>query len=389
MRDLETPRFGRASAEREREKESRMKIAAPFLNEAGFRVLGQIDPRTESNIAISPTSLSQAVMMAYMGAKGTTRTELLRFLALPSMEPEKLEDWIAAAAPREGRAAGTVAVSISNSAWLRRGFSVEPAYAKSIKKAFDADLFGFADSDDGSRRIGEWIAKRSHGNLDARVPPLGKVVYLRLVNLIHFKGRWKTVFEKSETKPRLFHEPTSRAIQVPMMHVFAKFQYGASDSAQIAVLPYEKSSYEMVVVLPDGAARTGLTRDLFDRLVSLAEKSRPRRGDLLMPRFTIDRLYDFTELAKALGLKGAFSRSANFDGIAPGLHLGSIWQRCRILVDEDGTLASTFTMLDIHLGATFEPELPPFYLELNRPFYFAVRDRSTGAILFLGKVNSP
>jgi serpin B len=40
-------------------------------------------------------------------------------------------------------------------------------------------------------------------------------------------------------------------------------------------------------------------------------------------------------------------------------------------------------------GAAAPPSTPPIELAFDRPFVFAVRDRSTEAILFIGRVGDP
>ncbi len=55
-------------------------------------------------------------------------------------------------------------------------------------------------------------------------------------------------------------------------------------------------------------------------------------------------------------------------------------------VDERGTEAAAATGVVMDLRAM---PMPDVELEIDRPFLFALRDRATGAVLFLGRVLDP
>jgi serpin B len=57
-------------------------------------------------------------------------------------------------------------------------------------------------------------------------------------------------------------------------------------------------------------------------------------------------------------------------------------------VDERGTTAAAATGASMRLVSMVVPK-PPLELRIDRPFLFAVRDRMTGALLFVGQVTDP
>jgi len=58
-----------------------------------------------------------------------------------------------------------------------------------------------------------------------------------------------------------------------------------------------------------------------------------------------------------------------------------------VAVDEKGTEAAAAT--GIVVGVTSMPMEPPPEFRADRPFVFAIRERATGAILFMGRVSDP
>jgi serpin B len=88
-----------------------------------------------------------------------------------------------------------------------------------------------------------------------------------------------------------------------------------------------------------------------------------------------------------LGLPGALELAVGADGkSAARASLKDIRQQARIRVDEKGTEASAVTSVSVGVvGVT--PKALSF--QAKHPFLFLVRDRSTNAVLFLGRVVSP
>ena len=80
----------------------------------------------------------------------------------------------------------------------------------------------------------------------------------------------------------------------------------------------------------------------------------------------------------------AFGGGADFRRLTPG---GGVWldvvkQKSFVKVDEEGTEAAAVT------GGIMVTSMPP-EIRLDRPFVFALRERFSGTILFMGVVNDP
>jgi serpin B len=90
---------------------------------------------------------------------------------------------------------------------------------------------------------------------------------------------------------------------------------------------------------------------------------------------------------KAMGIKDAFTRNADFSTMSSSpLYLGLLDQYTSIEVDEKGTEAAAVTV-----GGMLESAAPPsestiIPFHMNRPFAFIIKEKSTGTILFMGKV---
>src|SRR5690242_18979568 len=99
------------------------------------------------------------------------------------------------------------------------------------------------------------------------------------------------------------------------------------------------------------------------------------------PRSLIDDLV-------ALGIRLPFDvLRADFGGIAPGVGPGDLIvsrvdHKTYVAIDEVGTEAAAATNVGI------EPTSSPEAMAVDRPFIFAIRERWSGTILFLGRITS-
>ena len=122
--------------------------------------------------------------------------------------------------------------------------------------------------------------------------------------------------------------------------------------------------------------------------------------ELFLPRFKmIWGTVDMCACLKALGMTLAFDRSqADLSGVngrqAPSqeaLFISRVLHEAFVEVNEEGTEAAAATAMEMTLGMAVSlsnlPAVPVF--RADHPFLFAVRDRKSGTILFLGRVADP
>ena len=91
-----------------------------------------------------------------------------------------------------------------------------------------------------------------------------------------------------------------------------------------------------------------------------------------------------------MGMQIAFSDDADFSGINPNenLLISKVLHHSFLEINEEGTEAAAVTVVDVGVTAVpVEPEIIPFVV--NKPFLFAIHERSTGAILFMGLIKEP
>ena len=94
----------------------------------------------------------------------------------------------------------------------------------------------------------------------------------------------------------------------------------------------------------------------------------------------------------------AFNRSqADFSGIngyqppdENALFISAIFHKAFVEVNEEGTEAAAATAMEMQWGSIMNFDPPPIPIfRADHPFLFAILDRVSGAILFLGRMADP
>ena len=109
-----------------------------------------------------------------------------------------------------------------------------------------------------------------------------------------------------------------------------------------------------------------------------------------MPPFDIDTAVSLTDHLKARGVTDLWTSDADLSGIAgePGdLFATALVHQAVISVDEKGTEAAAATAMA--MGRRRGAGRTRCEFTVDRSFFFAVHDTSTGAPLFLGQVVDP
>jgi serine protease inhibitor len=342
------------------------------------------------NFLISPLSASMALGMTMNGAVGTTFDAMrttLGFGTLPEADVNAAyRGLIAQLRARDPK----VEFGLANSLWHETTFPVHAAFSGAVRDNFDAQVtaldFGAASA---PKTISDWASDKTGGrikNLIEKIDPLEK---LFLVNAVYFKAPWTAPFVPEATRPGTFRRLNGTDVSVPLMTRDGAFRHLMNSDVHAVELFYADSAYSMVLIMP-AAAATPLTRIAemltAERWGTLLSQFTNGRVMLTMPKFRFDYSTKLNEPLKDLGMRIAFvPRSADFTRIAnrDDLYITQVLQKSFIDVHELGTEAASATAVGV--GVT---SLPP-QMQFTRPFFFAIRERSSGALLFIGRIGDP
>jgi serpin B len=369
---------------------------AESLDAFGFDMYGRLDRGT--NLVFSPASVYIALSMAAAGARGETATQMDAVLrqalgAARGNGVNSLDQALAALSQTWTDPAGKqhqVRLNIANAPFAQSGMALQQDYLDTLASRYGAGL-GLVDyrndPEEATRLINEWISDRTEKRIPKLLESLDPLTRLVLVNAIYLKAPWSDPFSASQTADAPFQRLDGGTVSVPTMNGSIDARYAEGDGWQAVELPYADGSLAMTIVVPSDLAafEAGLDEQQFASIVDALGRAEVR---LSLPRFEAETRQDLTSPLIALGMPLAMDPgAADFSGITTeeSLYITGVIHQANITVDEKGTEAAAATA--IVMGATAMPEFKE--LKVDRPFLFALRDTSTGAILFLGRIVDP
>jgi serpin B len=212
-----------------------------------------------------------------------------------------------------------------------------------------------------------------------------------LMNAVYFKGVWKTKFDKNLTTLSSFKNENGQNVDVNMMVLLDTFAYYSDKLAQYVDMPYGNGNYSMTLVVPSNGVTpqqiiNQLTGEKWDNIIgSLADA----KVQIRLPRFKIENDFTLNDPLKNMGMKAAFTDLADFRGVTPNvkIEVSEVKHKTYITVDEEGTEAAAVT--SIGMVANSLPVIDYYIVNADKPFLFVIREKSTGIIVFAGKIGSP
>ena len=364
-------------------------------NDFGFNLYKNL-ARENENIMISPVSVSLAMAMVYNGANGATREDMARALNVQGLELDRLNKNNLALLYYLTSADPELTVNIANSIWMLEDFKFSEAFVATVKNDYQAEAkkLDFADPKSADV-INKWVNDKTRGTIDQIVtPPIDSQTIMFLINAVYFKGSWTSPFETELTSEQAFNLVDGQTVTVPTMYQSGSFDYLKSSGFQALRLPYgEDEQMAMVLFLPDqntslSEFQNQLNQDNWSNWQAHFEA---KAGTLMLPKFTMEYEKSLNQVLAELGMGIAFEPGkADFSGLAAAaagdIYISNVKHKTFIQVDESGTEAAAVTSVEV--GTTSMPAYD-FELNFDRPFFYAIEDSETGAIVFMGAVLDP
>jgi serpin B len=345
------------------------------------------------NLFLSPYSISTALAMTSVGARGQTldqMTKTLHFLDQKRLHPAFT--LVNQEVTSHGKPKG-YQLSVANALWGQKGYGFLNDFLTTTQAHYQAGLHEvdfIAATDDARKTINAWVEKETRDKIKDLLKPgvLNRDTRLVLTNAIYFKGDWDVKFKKELTKTQPWLG-TAQKQQVPLMYQKGKFKYLDGGTFQALEMPYVGKELAMLVLLPkktDGLAE--LEKSLTPaKLGEWVAKLREQDVEVHFPKFKCTSEFSLKQELSALGMTDAFTAGADFSGIngKKDLYIQDVVHKAFVEVNEEGTEAAAATGVVVGvLSARIDP-----VFRADHPFLFLIRDTRNGSILFLGRLSNP
>ena len=363
-------------------------------NQFGFELFKKVNASLvePKNTMISPLSVSLALAMVYNGAEGNTKTQMEQILHKANLAPDDInqsyKDLVTSLISHDPK----VELSISNAIYYRNTFSIKNNFITTNQNYYQAEVAGldFTNTTETLNAINSWVNTKTNGKIDKIIEVVKPEDVMYLLNAIYFNGQWTYQFDASQTLNLPFTMEDKSVIQVPTMYIENPFNYYADDNFKLLEMPYGSGKYSMLVFLPATGKTTDDVISLLnpENINSWLLKMTEQKKKVYLPKFEFKFDDSLVDELSALGMTDAFSEmQANFSGIsdAAKLYISEVMHKTYIKVDERGTEAAAVTGITIGITAIGPDDL----FKADHPFIFAIREKDTQSILFIGKVMNP
>lgn len=365
------------------------------------RILRNDEQFRGQNLFYSPSSLSIALAMTSMGARGDTAMQMAEALHWEGMSRYQLrseeQDFLDAIL--EINTAGNELLT-ANRLFLQKNFSLVQEFVERSKTFFQADigLVDYQTDPDGARKdVNYWVEEKTKQKIKNLIAEkvFNARTRLTLVNAIYFKGFWQNQFDEVATFKQRFVVSESEKTEVQMMHLTTDVRH-SNDSrvlcCQILELPYQGEDLSMVILLSHdtyGLAKLeeNLTHERLQQALASVSRAHPEKVEVSLPRFKLTEQFKLNDILANMGATDMFDEfKADFSGMTPGpekLHVSNVIHKAFVEVNEKGTEAAAATAVVMMVPTGF---MRNTIFCVDHPFLFMICHKKSSAILFMGRV---
>jgi serpin B len=337
------------------------------------------------NAVVGNYSLSSALFLTMAGTAGETTDAFASLLGVESVDSTRLHSAVNALdLILEGRAADGLTLSTANKVFVQEGLELREEFLDIAVGSYGApvaavDFIGAPDQ--VTEAVNSWVSEQTDGFIDKLTDGYASKTTVVLANAMYLKASWAVEFHRL-AQPGQFTTIEGEVIEVDMMGHDEYLPLYLSETVTAVELPYRGGNLGMVVVVPKSdlaGFEAGLDAE---KLASIAGGLEESGIHLEMPVWSSKTNVEALEPLHQIGLPAHYDFSRMLHGGEAGYFIDSISHVARIDVDETGTTAGAAT--DVAIASSHGPTVP-----IDRPFFYFIRDRGSGAILFMGHVTDP
>jgi serpin B len=365
-----------------------------------YKALTREKQNTNKNICFSPFSIQTGLEMTYEGAQGATAQEIANVLHLPKNDSQRRSEKKQLLELFNNKDA-PYTLACANGLWVQEKFPLKKQFLQTIKKNYRASVtpLDFTHNPHAAEKtINQAVSQQTHEHIINILPTnsLNELTRLVLINALYFKGSWQNPFDIKNTTEATFIVDAKTTVTVPLMHMpNGKFLYTETKTLQMIELEYAGDAVSMLILLPKNNNLAALEKEISPQALDAWRKELSMQTiNLYVPRFTCGTTYKLNDTLMNLGIRAAFTAptptsGANFSGIdgKKDLYISLVAHQATLEVNEIGTVATAATAVVMNMKSMRPQQAVEF--RADHPFIFLIQEKSTGTILFMGRVVNP
>ncbi|NWY65383.1 ANGT protein, partial [Erithacus rubecula] len=401
-----------ATPEYESDMDDKDKLEAPSLNTwgkeergylsglvyvVGMRLYSALQKAHRSqNVLLSPTSLYSSLVSFYLGASNQTALDLQGLLGL--VPPSGNLDCTSTAVGKNFlsslRTIERLVKSGDEELLFSKTLSLFSAPGMPLFQLFmehllpSADAFyaravDFTNPGEAAKQINTFVEAKSQGQSKLVLADIDPSSELLFVVDVCLAVNVKQAFPLKE--PQEFWVDSSTKVLVPMLSLTGTFKYksDASGTFSVVEVPVSKTALLLLLQPVNGSDLEHVETELTWQSSAWLQWLTPREIKLTLPALTLEGISDLQELLADMKLPGLLGKEADFSRISnASLTVGKVINKAFFKLGSDGTDQPADPAAQKEDGVYLD-------ITLNKPFLFALFEKQSRAMLFLGRVVNP
>lgn len=358
-----------------------------LLNDYVHHVLKHNDKELK-NAVLSPLSVQILFSMLANGVEGDLKTDLFEYMGVDTVHNlNELASELLGELPKVDMSTG---LTLSNGGWFSDQKKVTEEFAGILSSDYKADwcYLDYSDPVKACEIINQWVSEHTDRKINKILQILPPNTLFTLANTLCFKAKWNdNLFDENLTAKTVFHGLDGDAT-VDMMTAPAHLgNYSADGNYCSFQLDFGNGAFRMTVILPNkDSDGDRLEKDVYNAL----NHYRPVNLTVKLPKFHVkgeERLQYVLENSALKALVDAVPLTM-FETEESGKF--GIVHSADLEVDEKGCEAAAVTITEWYIspGPGFTPQYEDVTVTVDRPFWFFINERSTGACIMSGKINN-
>ncbi|NWU36394.1 ANGT protein, partial [Hylia prasina] len=349
------------------------------------------------NVLLSPTSLYSSLVSFYLGASNQTALDLQGLLGFvpPSGNPDCTSTAVGSNFLSSLRTIERLAKSGDEQLLFSKTLSLFSAPGTPLFQLFmehllpSADAFyaravDFTNPGEAAKQINAFVEARSEGQSKGLLADTDPSAELLFAVDVRLAVNVKQAFPLKE--PQEFWVDSNTKVLVPMLSITGTFKYKTDASGTFSVVEVPISTTALLVLLQpiNGSDLEHVESELTWQSSAWLQRLSPREIKLTLPALTLEDSSDLQELLADMELPALLGKGADFSKISnASLTVGKVINKAFFQLASDGT--------DQPAEDPAAQKEDGAYLDvtLNKPFLFAVFEKQSRAMLFLGRVVNP
>ncbi|XP_057655006.1 antichymotrypsin-2-like isoform X2 [Diorhabda carinulata] len=341
------------------------------------------------NFVFSGLSAETVLALLANGAKGETRSQLLKGLSLPE-NLDSTNNGYKELLPSLNIDKESLKLSSANRIYPAKGFSITEAFNNTAVNVYESGVqnLDYTNQQAAASTINQWVEEKTNNKIKNLIDPnkLSSSTVLVLVNALYFSGEWTDHFDYVSKGPFFTSATASKEVDFMRTETWAKYSHDDNLKATFLEMDFIYGNVSMTFVLPD--SRTGLTATENN----LQEYLKPKKMEyarvaVTIPKFKIETTIDFKPILQSFGIEKIFT-NGDLSGISSEgpLKVDFVVQKAFIDCNQKGVEAAAATAVGV-VGYSLIERPIKYNFKADHPFFFYIREKHYGTTLFVGRFN--